>query len=285
MNHDQEEDDNKAAEIVVVEEDWSDFLGTNTTNHNDGFARHDTVQEVSLPVIQGNKKSMVTLRIASVSSLSPMDMVNLSWGTHDATGHRIWLGATLLVQALPILTTYLASRRILELGAGTGLAGIAVAKTVEIQELILTDASLSALELCRNNCENNQVGEHVQVKKLCWGDTPDDASGMKKFDTVMAADILYDLNMLQPIFQTACRSLKMDGIMILSHVPRAAVSIEDAPKGKSIEDIILDQAAHFGFDLKSILHPTDIPSMDEEEQDDMQQKGVAIFIWKYKGTH
>jgi predicted nicotinamide N-methyase len=278
MSH--EKDD----ETAIEEEDWSDILATSNSSSIDdaGFARHDALDEFSLPMMLSScdPEDRCVVKIASVSSLSPLDMINLSWGTHDATGHRIWLGAQLFLSAIPRMVPYLEAKSVLELGAGTGITGTAVAKTVAISHIVITDASLSALELCRMNCHDNQVGQHVQIKKLCWGDTLNDNVDTR-FDTVIAADVLYDLNMWQPLLETASGSLNQDGILILSHVPRAAIPPQEAKKGRSIEDIILHQATSFGFDLISTVHPRDIPSMAKEEREDMQEIGATIFVWKY----
>lgn len=296
MSHPNGDDDEKevndrvdAADAAVEEEDWSDFV---VDGGGGAFARHDSLKEFVLPIWSGDgngaHETMVTVQIASVSSLSPLDMIHLSWGTHDATGHRIWMGAKLFLHAIPLLAKdCFASFRILELGAGTGIAGIAVAKSVtSVQEVVITDASLSALDLCRKNCDGNQVGEHVHIKKLCWGDALEgvnhgDAGGDAiLFNTVLAADVLYDLNMWRPILQTASQSMKDDGILILSHVPRAALSPEDVERGRTIEDVVLIQATSNGFELISTIQPQDVPFMDEWEQKDMQDIGAAIFVWR-----
>lgn len=301
MKHDDEGNQNNDEGVEDDEEDWSDIIESSNCNgdalNGHGFARHDTVDEFPLVVVRRDRKheesttttTVVMLKIASVASLSPIDMINLSWGSHDATGHRIWLGARLLLHAVSsqALLQYLEGKRILELGAGTGMAGIAIVKAVRVRQMTLTDASPSAMGLCEKNCKMNDVKENVEIQKLSWGDTlPSSSSGDKGagilFDTVVAADVLYDLNMWKPILQTASRSLskqqQQHGTLILSHVPRAAIPEEE--RGRSIEDIVLEQAKFFGFELVSIISPKDLSSMTEEEQQDVEDTGAAIFVWR-----
>jgi predicted nicotinamide N-methyase len=300
-------DDNDSQK--VEEEDWSDFLqsatgcdGADVLNDN-GFARHDTVLEFPVLIHKNNATpreltttttTTGTVKIACVKSLSPIDMVNLSWGTSDATGHRIWLGAKLFLHALSntpsqVLVYLNDKKRILELGAGTGVVGIAVAKVLSTSatKIILTDSSTSALELCKKNCRTNLVNpetNNVEVTRLCWGDTLAsirDQDTASVFDTVIAADVLYDLKMWKPILQTASMSLSpVLGHFLLSHVPRAAIPEDDARMGDSIEDIILHQASLYGFDHICTIRPSDLSCLMKEEQEDMQEKGAAIFIWK-----
>lgn len=301
MKHDDEGNRNNDKGVEDDEEDWTDIIESSNCDgdalNGHGFARHDTVNDFPLVVVRRDGKhqesttttTVVMLKIASVASLSPIDMVNLSWGSHDATGHRIWLGARILLHALSsqALLPYLEGKRILELGAGTGMAGIAIIKAVPVRQMTLTDASPSALGLCEKNCKINGVEENVEIRKLSWGDTlpsssSEDSDAETLFDTVVAADVLYDLNMWKPILQTASRSLNRQqqphGSLILSHVPRAAIPEEE--RGRSIEDIVLKQAESFGFELVSTISPKDLSSMTEEEQQDAQDTGAAIFIWK-----
>lgn len=253
-------------EDEVQEEDWSDFM---TTDLSSGFAQHGK-QEISL--LNG-----CTLRIASASALSPLDMVNLSWGTHDATGHCIWMGARLFLQALPKLKAYLLDQRVLELGSGTGLAGISVSKFYSIKYLTLTDSSDSALRLCRENVAMNfseGANQNLQVKKLSWGESLPEKS---VFDTVLATDVLYDIQSWDPLLQTTINSLQVGGVLLLSHVPRAA--LPPSASAKSLEEYLIARARSHELHLQSTLCPRDL---SENFDVDMQQAGAAILIFEKK---
>jgi predicted nicotinamide N-methyase len=267
------------------EEDWSAFIQSSGDNSLTGnsFARHDCMEEFSL------NGGGTVLKIASVAALSPIDMVNLSWGTNDATGHRIWLGAKLFLHAIPRLNEYFVGKSILEVGAGTGIAGIAIDKSLQVQQLILTDGSQSALDLCRRNCEANRVSDRVNTQRLCWGEalpvvacdgSVDSEVKCMPFDTMIAADVIYDLTMWCLILKTAKLSLRDDGFFVLSHCPRAAVPLEDARKGLTIEDILVQQAKEAGFDHISTVPPNDLASLPLDEQMDMLETGAAIMVFQ-----
>jgi len=182
-------------------------------------------------------------RILCVESLTPLDMVNLGNGLHDATGHCVWTACFLWLAALqtneitlPPSSTMI---RVLELGSGTGLGGLATLKHFsKIMDndnhgssachVTLTDADPDALDLCRRNAVLNGVDSRTTVQPLTWGDTDDLSVGLRgTMDIVLAADILYDIRMLPSIRQTALACCKTNaGIFYLSHVPRACFTSE-----------------------------------------------------------
>ena len=251
-------------EELVVEEDWSEIM---TTDLSDGFAQHE---HRTIALANGT-----TLQIASTPTLSPLDMINLSYGTHDTTGHRIWMGATFFLQAIPRLEeSYFRDKSILELGSGTGLSGIAVTKSTKTKEVILTDSSESALDLCRHNCQANHLSAVVQVEELSWGKR---LTAHKDFDTVLATDVLYDISSWKPLLRTVYQSLRSNGLFLLSHIPRAALP-EDT-KTTTLEEYLVSHAESSGFSLLSKLYPRDLSSCCDNWED-MQEAGAAIFAFE-----
>lgn len=109
------DDNSERAAKVVVEEDWSDVIrassafpgGTNPLGGS-GFGRHDCIQDFVLHRSErldddgtaSNYEVVVVLSVQSVASLSPLDMINLSWGTDDAP-----TGCSLLLTSWPTVTT------------------------------------------------------------------------------------------------------------------------------------------------------------------------------------
>jgi predicted nicotinamide N-methyase len=162
-------------------------------------------------------------QIECVESLTPLDMMNLSTGTHDATGHCVWTGAFLLIAAIDRLKEIFRGRRVIELGSGTGIGGIALLLSGESSApsfLSLTDADPNALALCRRNCESNLDEYQYQLEEVVWG-TPLRASvPANSFDVVVAADVLYDIGFLPLLLTTATECLTDVGYFVLVHVPR-----------------------------------------------------------------
>jgi hypothetical protein len=54
--------------------------------------------------------------------------------------------------------------------------------------------------------------------ELTWG-KDDHITGM--FDIALATDVLYDVDLIEPLFKTVSKLIPSDGVFILSHIPRA----------------------------------------------------------------
>ena len=134
--------------------------------------------------------------------------------TADNLGHKTWAASYLLARRLPRLRSSIVGRniedellgkpsedkqpkfRILELGAGTGLVGLAAA-AIWSAEVDLTDLP----EICENlahNCQGNidmirSHGGDASVHPLDWRELPaaEDLSRDDKYDLVVASDPLY----------------------------------------------------------------------------------------------
>ena len=274
----------------VEEEDWSALIGASSGS----FARHDNIREFTMfDDGSGRKKS---LRIASVSDLSPLDMMNLSQGTHDATGHKVWLGAEFFVSVIRMgregdatcrsVLSHFAGKKVIELGAGTGLAGISLGflptdddadagnehdKDLHCEcdsaygppiELVLTDADEAAIELCERNCELNadEIADTLMIssRALRWGTTLD-KDDESRYDTVLATDIFYSMESLDPFLRTVVGCLRQGGCLILVHVPRASMPGKaSVATAFELERCIFTEAAQMGLTKEVIIRPRHI---------------------------
>jgi ribosomal protein L11 methylase PrmA len=164
-------------------------------------------------------------KIECVEALTPLDMMNLSAGIHDATGHCVWMGAFLLIAAIENdrLKEVFRGARVIELGCGTGIGGIALLLAGESSApsfLSFTDADPNALALCKRNCESNLDKYQYQVEEVAWGAPFPPSVSPNSFECVVAADVLYDIGVLSILFTTAKNCLTDVGRFVLVHVPR-----------------------------------------------------------------
>ncbi|KAJ6847506.1 uncharacterized protein M6B38_277095 [Iris pallida] len=97
--------------------------------------------------------------------------------------------------------------RLLELGSGTGLAGIAAAALLRA-DVTLTDLP-HVLPNLRSNAESNAPlvaarGGSLRVRQLRWGSPEDEAAlgGAAAFDAVVAADVVYHEHLFEPLLRT-----------------------------------------------------------------------------------
>ena len=263
----------------ATEEDWSSIMAK-TTN---GFAQHELLDVHVSPTR--------TLTIACVPALSPLDMMNLSRGDHDATGHRIWMGAYLFVEAIAkhaCIRNLFRSKRLLELGCGTGLAGLALLNDSCDAPLsvLFTDADPAALELCRRNVRQNLSSQDKRcaVAPLEWG--TDEVTG-SFFDVVLATDVLYDISSVEPMLRTVKSTLRPEGHFVLAHVPRACLPGEGkVGTAKGLEDYISREANKHGLEVSMVVRPSDLCNDLQESSLNtvsfamLEDAGAAILVFK-----
>ena len=230
--------------------------------------------------------------IECVESLTPLDMTSLSSGTHDATGLCAWRGAFLLLSMLDQIQEFIqGSRNVLELGAGTGLDGIALLKSGIASTMCFTDADPSANGLCRRNCETNQLlPSSYHIEELRWGEPLPSSIQPQYFDAVIAADVIYDIGLLPILLQSAADCLRADGHLILSHVPRASYNTNHPPVD-SLEQLIILRAKETGFELARVMRPDpnaetwtapcqSLNYMVGGSFEDMSDVGASILIFR-----
>lgn len=122
-------------------------------------------------------------------------------------GIVLWPAAIALAHALA--SRALAGKRVLELGAGTGLPGIVAASLGA--HVVQTDRQQLALHVCKQNAERNGV-ERVEHRLADWTAWEDAA----RYDVILGSDILYAEPLhphLRRIFET---NLADGGEIVLS---------------------------------------------------------------------
>lgn len=132
-------------------------------------------------------------------------------GDRDAVpyGVVLWPGAMALAHELAARGDALRGRRVLELGAGTGLPGI-VAATLGAT-VTQTDKHDGALAVCRRNGERNGVRD-VAYRVADWT-AWDDAA---RYDLIVGADVTYSEGMHDALRAIFAANLAPGGRLLLS---------------------------------------------------------------------
>ncbi|KAH6891397.1 putative methyltransferase-domain-containing protein [Thelonectria olida] len=94
--------------------------------------------------------------------------------------------------------------RILELGAGGGLVGLAVALECKLQNPMLVTDQLQMLELMQHNIKLNQLERKAQAMILNWGEPLPAAVLEQKPDVILAGECVY----FEPAFPLLMATLK-----------------------------------------------------------------------------
>ena len=153
------------------------------------------------------------------------------------------------------------NKRVLELGAGLGLNGILCWKIMCALQLgdgstgsvCITDGDSDALVHLRENIQRNQSMDcnnttpQVICHQLLWGSSTSqtflgDIAQHKRYDTIIASDIIYAPSIIEPLWETIETMLDKDGVFVMAFARRKVpVSIE----------LVLEAAVKhkFGYDL------------------------------------
>lgn len=84
----------------------------------------------------------------------------------DNTGYRVHAGAHVAIRFLDTLSGLLSGKRVIELGAGSGVVGVAASRIATLSHAALTDGNSLALDIVRLNA--NAVSCWVcRMTRLC----------------------------------------------------------------------------------------------------------------------
>lgn len=100
-------------------------------------------------------------------------------------GVALWPAAIALGHEVAARADVFSGRRVLELGAGTGLPGIIAASLGAT--VVQTDGDETALSVCRLNGQRNGVAT-IEYRKADWTEWSDTA----RYDWILGSDILYN---------------------------------------------------------------------------------------------
>ena len=145
----------------------------------------------------------------------------------DLTGQILWPAARLLSHFIVArLRERLAGEDVLELGAGCGLAGL-VASKFGARSVTLTDNEPEVLALLERNLKHVAAGVAGRVFDLSWGDEGAharlaEACGRAKWRVVIAADVVYWRESIEPLATSIAALLDPLGTCYLGYFERVS---------------------------------------------------------------
>ena len=129
-------------------------------------------------------------------------------------GVTLWPSAIALAHEVVERADDLRGRRVLELGAGTGLPGIVAASLGA--RVVQTDRQELAMAVCRRNGVRNGV-DAIEHRLVDWADWKDEA----RYDWIIGSDVLYGATMHEHLRRIFAGNLAPGGRILLSDPFRA----------------------------------------------------------------
>jgi len=152
----------------------------------------------------------------------PLDCLSAASTDFDLTGQIVWPVSRLVAQYLasgPGVAASLRGARVLELGAGCGLCGVAAA-FLGAAEVVLTDNEPEVLAVLAKNAERPVPGGcALRVREFNWGDGAA-AAELGTFPFLLGADVIYWSHCVEALFASAAALLAPGGVFILGFTNR-----------------------------------------------------------------
>jgi len=192
-----------------------DFVGT----FNISVVTDDVPpEELSGVVVERIAEQQIAVSFSSYSA----DVVLNVHELHDkdaGTGTGYWLSTYVMLPWLLALREKLAGKKVLELGAGGGLIGIALATSLfQVASITITDHVPCLYELIVKNVAENEatlIREPI-VAQLDWED--DEALSGQTYDVIVGSDCVF--RQTRPAFTRAVfRHLKAGGDLYVTNAP------------------------------------------------------------------
>jgi len=126
---------------------------------------------------------------------------------------HLWPSSIALAEYLLKQKDWLKGEKIIELGCGLGLAGIAAA--IQGAKVLCTDYEESALEFTQKNFALN-LNHKPEVQLLDWRHN----THYRKYDIIIAADVIYEERFYKPLFKTLKGLLSKGGLALITEPKR-----------------------------------------------------------------
>ncbi|CAF1050378.1 unnamed protein product [Adineta ricciae] len=128
--------------------------------------------------------------------------------SHGLTGLSSWPASIFLGDYLMNRIDLVKNKRVIELGAGSGLLGLALLKySNDISSYTFTDYSPMILNLLRQNAllnysDEQLIAKSVNIEELDWNHCLTETVNSDSFDFILAADVVYDPSIIENLVKT-----------------------------------------------------------------------------------
>lgn len=210
--------------------------------------------EQSIPLPSGRTMTFLALKTAFTDC--------------DLTGQILWPGCSLLLTWLDRHIDMFKSKKVIEVGAGTGVCAVFVAKFGDPALSVATDGSEPVIDLMEKNAELHGKNGVVPCEQMRW--IPEDYERVLaehgKFDVVMGSEIAYNENCIEGLVDSVSALLKEDGRFVIGHIDRYA----------KVTRALMEKMERSGFEKESETDWSDL--MDYK----MELIVGSVIVWKRK---
>lgn len=110
---------------------------------------------------------------------------------HAQIGLRLWEAEVCCLEYLEYASALVKDKRVLEVGAGVGLAGIAAVERLGARHLIISDFSIEVLENLRRIVKQSPAANKIEIRGLDWH-FEEQVKTFHDHNFIIAADCVYD---------------------------------------------------------------------------------------------
>ena len=155
--------------------------------------------------------TLVRIRELPIAKNDQESILGQASPSDDTTGLSVWAASLVTARWMVSLSDRFAGKRVLELGAGCGVPGLALAQAVPTCQVYLTDFNPRTVENLRHNIELNcEASSHVEALEMNWQDASTWPSDL--LSVVIGSDLIYQSDMVPLLLQTIQGLLEADGV-------------------------------------------------------------------------
>jgi len=178
----------------------------------------------------------------------------------DVIGLLLWEAEICVLEWLEAHPEYVRDSKILEIGAGVGLAGFAAVQRLGAKNATLTDTNSKVLENLEVIRKRVDTGDSINVECLEWYDL-NSLGRFKSHNLIIAADCLYDPNDV-PTFVQMMK-------VLLNHPHRPVALLACSVRNRNTFQKLMDELNVSGFELE--------PSPVSPEQQRYSRRTTHMF--------
>ena len=201
------------------------ILGDISSSADDGTAKDKAVTTSAVDLIGGLKTHFDRKKFGEKEQVFHIQYGTIEFDvkgikqtlgqTLDSTGLTIWRAAEHLCEYIVKDPSFLEGRHVCELGGGLGVVSILVHKLSIASSVVCTDGDEVSIDLLRKNAEDTDCTEQgMIVEKLFWGEHESFLRDYPQIDMLLAADVIYEEEQIEPLLITAVAILKQATVAI-----------------------------------------------------------------------